>query len=262
MKISFIGYGAMAQAIAHKLSQQQEYSLSASAPSLSAGINSKKIHTYQDNKKAIKDAEIIFLAVKPQQMKAVLNEIKTAIPPNCLIISIATGLDLGWLSEQCPAKQAIIRTMPNTPAQIGLGATPMIANKYVSEGQKQQAASIFEQIGITTWVKKEQDIDIFTALSGSGPAYVFLFLESLIKAAVELGLEETVAREFALQTAAGSIQLAQTSQFSLAQLRAQVTSPGGTTAAAVAILHNHLEALILAAMTAAKQRAQELGAQQ
>lgn len=259
MHISFIGYGAMAQAIAYPLSQQKKYILSAAAPSLTEGINQYGIHTYSTNQAAIEQAELIFLAVKPQHMKEVLEEIKPHIPKNCVLISVATGLTLTWLASYCAPDQAIIRTMPNTPAQIGMGATPMIANLYVSLKQKQQVEDIFSQIGITTWIEHEEDIDSFTALSGSGPAYVFLFIESLVKAGLSLGLNETIAKKFALQTVKGSVQLAQNSPFDLSELRAQVTSPGGTTAAALAILDGPLQDLMSAALTAAKNRAHELG---
>ena len=123
--------------------------------------------------------------------------------------------------------------MPNTPASVGLAATPMIANEHTSSKQKQQAELIFSQIGITTWAKNEEDMDSFTALSGSGPAYVFLFMEAMIEAAVALGLNESIAKTFTFQTFNGALKLAQNSDLSLTQLRTKVTSPGGTTAAAL-----------------------------
>ena len=175
MNISFIGYGNMAKAIARGLSQQGSYSLSAAAPSLSAGINKDQIHTHYDNKEIIKDAEVVILAVKPMKMSLILNEITHLLPPHCLLISVAAGLSLSWFAKHCRANQPLIRTMPNTPASVGLAATPMIANQFVSPEQKRQAEFIFSKIGITTWAKNEADMDTFTALSGSGPAYVFSF---------------------------------------------------------------------------------------
>jgi pyrroline-5-carboxylate reductase len=259
MNISFIGYGNMAKAIARGLSQQGAYSLSAAAPSLSAGMNEEQIHTHYDNKAIIKEAEIIILAVKPGKMSLILKEITPFLPSDCLLISVAAGLSLSWFAKHCRANQPLIRTMPNTPASIGLAATPMIANQFVSSEQKQQAEFIFSQIGITTWAKNEEDMDTFTALSGSGPAYVFSFLEAMIDAAVSLGLDETVAKKFALQTFNGALKLAQNDDLGLIQLRTKVTSPGGTTAAALSIMHEQLNALTLAAMSAAKRRAHELG---
>lgn len=260
MRICFVGYGNMAKAIARGLNKQGSYQISASAPSLTPGVNNEHINTHYDNKEQTKDAEVIILAVKPAQMSAVLKEINPVILPDCLLISVAAGLSLGWFAKRCRPNQAIIRTMPNTPAAIGLGATPMVANEYTNTEQKKQAELIFSQTGLTAWAINEEEMDVFTALSGSGPAYVFLFIEALIDAAVSLGLEPSIAKTFALQTAAGAIKLAENSDLSLSQLRTKVTSPGGTTAAALNELHGQLDALILRAMEAAKQRSQELGA--
>ncbi len=259
MNISFIGYGNMAQAIARGLSQQDSCSLSAAAPSLSIGINKDQIHTHYDNKEVIKEAHIIILAVKPMKMSLVLNEIMPLLPPDCLLISVAAGLSLSWFAKHCRANQPFIRTMPNTPASVGLAATPMIANQFTSSEQKRQAEFIFSRVGITTWAKNEEDMDTFTALSGSGPAYVFSFLEAMVESAVALGLNESIAKTFALQTFSGALKLAQNDDLSLIQLRTKVTSPGGTTAAALSIMHEQLNALTLEAMRAAKQRAHELG---
>jgi pyrroline-5-carboxylate reductase len=260
MNIHFIGYGNMAKAIARRLTQQDLYSLAAAAPSLTVGVNKDQIRTHHDNKEIIKDADIIILAVKPINMSLVLHEIMPDLPPDCLLISVAAGLSLSWFSEHCGKNQAIIRTMPNTPASLGLAATPMIANEYTSPTQKKQAELIFSQIGLTTWAKNEDDMDTFTALSGSGPAYVFLFMEAMINAAVAMGLNESIAKTFTLQTFSGALKLVQNSDLSLNQLKTKVTSPGGTTAAALDILHEQLDALIFAAMSAAKNRAHELGA--
>lgn len=250
----------MAKAIAHQLTQQGRHSLAAASPSLTVGVNKDQIRTHHDNKEIIKEAEIIILAVKPMQMSLVLKEIMPILPPGCLLISVAAGLNLSWFAKHCGANQAVIRTMPNTPASVGLAATPMIANKSTSSSQKKQAEVIFSQIGLITWAENEDDMDTFTALSGSGPAYVFLFLESMINAGVALGLNESAAKTFTLQTCSGALKLAQNSDMSLNQLRTKVTSPGGTTAAALAVLNEQMEALILAAMNAAKNRAHELGA--
>ncbi|BCA96322.1 pyrroline-5-carboxylate reductase [Legionella antarctica] len=259
MNISFLGYGNMAKAIARGLSQQGCHSLSAAAPSLGIGTNKDQIQTHFDNKQIIKDAEIIVLAVKPMKMSLVLNEITPFLSPDCLLISVAAGLSLSWFAEHGSVNQPLIRTMPNTPASVGLAATPMIANPFTSSEQKRQADFIFSTIGITAWVENEEDMDTFTALSGSGPAYVFSFLEAMVEAAVALGLNESVAKKFALQTFNGALKLAQNDNLSLNQLRTKVTSPGGTTAAALSIMHKQLNTLTLAAMSAAKQRAHELG---
>lgn len=258
MNISFIGFGSMAKAIICGLSNEQHHKLSASAPSLTRGINKSKIHTYYDNKEVIADAEVVILAVKPAQMDAVLKEITPTLPASCLLISVAAGLPLGWFATRCPKSQAVIRTMPNTPASIGLASTPMIANHHTTNEQKQKAEYIFSTIGFMHWVFNEEDMDTFTALSGSGPAYVFLFIEALVDAAVALGLDRPISEKFALQTCKGALKLAEQSDLSLSQLRTKVTSPGGTTAAALKVLQFNLDKLILSAMAAAKARAHEL----
>ncbi|KTD43724.1 pyrroline-5-carboxylate reductase [Legionella quateirensis] len=259
MKISFIGFGNMAKAIARGLSQQDSFSLSAASPSLTIGINQEGIQTHHDNKEVIKNADIIILAVKPMLMSTVLKEITPLIPQHSLLITVAAGLSLSWFTQYCNRNQAIIRTMPNTPASIGLAATPMIANDATTEQQKQWAELIFSKIGLITWAFNEDEMDTYTALSGSGPAYVFLFMEAMIDAAVNLGLDPHIAKTFTLQTFTGAVNLAHNSDLSLSQLRRKVTSPGGTTAAAVGILDEQLNTLVLAAMNAAKQRAHELG---
>ncbi|MBL7479474.1 pyrroline-5-carboxylate reductase [Legionella bononiensis] len=259
MNISFIGFGNMAKAIARGLSQQDSLTISAASPSLTIGINQEGIQTHHDNKEVIKNADIIILAVKPMQMSTVLKEITPLIPQHCLLISVAAGLSLSWFAQYCKRNQAIIRTMPNTPAAIGLAATPMIANDVTTEQQKHWAELIFSKIGLTTWAFNEDEMDTYTALSGSGPAYVFLFMEAMIDAAVNLGLDPQIAKTFTLQTFTGAVNLAHNNDLSLSQLRTKVTSPGGTTAAAVSILHEQLNTLVFAAMNAAKQRAHELG---
>lgn len=259
MNICFIGFGHMAKAIAGGLAQQPEYRLSATSPSLTPGVNKKQIQTFNDNTLAIKTADIIILAVKPAQMSGVLNEIKHSIPEHCLLISVAAGLSLAWFERFCGNKQAIIRTMPNTPAAVGLGATPMIANSAASLEHRKWAERIFSHVGITSWTEHEPDMDSFTALSGSGPAYIFSFIEALIQGAVALGLDELTAKDFAMQTVQGALNLAQNSDLSLSELRTGVTSPGGTTAAALNILHEPLADLVHKAMRAAQQRAQQLG---
>lgn len=248
----------MAKAIAHGLIAQSSYFLSVAAPSLPKGVNQEGMQTHCDNKEVIKNADIIILAVKPAQMSLVLAEISPLLPSDCLLISVAAGLTLEWFGKRCGSQQALIRTMPNTPASVGLAATPMIANQFVSEAQKNQAEHIFSAIGITSWVEKEQEMDVYTALSGSGPAYVFSFLEAMVHAGVALGLKEADAEKFSLQTFAGALKLAQNSDLSFAQLRTRVTSPGGTTAAALDVLHEPLGELVLAAISAAKGRAEEL----
>lgn len=258
MNVSFIGYGNLAKAIATRLTHQNRYIVSASAPSLAIAINQDNVNTHYDNKEVAKNADVIILAVKPKLMSIVLKEINPYIPAKCLLISVAAGLNLDWFKKHCNPQQSVIRTIPNTPAAVGQAATPMIANEYTLPQQKKWAELIFSSIGITTWAQKEEDMDSFTALSGSGPAYVFLFIEALVKASKELGLEEPIAKKFAIQMMSGAIQLVEHSELNLSQLRDKVATPGGTTAAALDILHGKLENLILSALSAAKHRSQEI----
>jgi pyrroline-5-carboxylate reductase len=259
MTICFIGYGAMAKAIVQGLLKQGINSLAVSAPSLREGVTFEGLKTYNNNKEAIKEANIVVLAVKPKLMDTVLQEILPALPPQCLLISVAAGLTLSWFNRHGAEKRALIRTMPNTPASVGKAATPMMANAFTNSEHKMQAERIFSSIGITAWTDNEEDIDSFTALSGSGPAYVFAFMQAMVDAGVSLGLSEPIAQLFVQQTCEGAIQLAKASDLSLNQLKSKVTSPGGTTEAALNVLDSPLHRLIFETMKAAKNRSIELG---
>ncbi len=260
MNISFIGYGNIANAIITGLQLNKVHKIRASAPSLPNGIDKTGINTYSNNVDAIAGADIIILAVKPSIMNSVLEQINThALPKNCLIISVASGLSLSWFGKHLP-HISIVRAMPNIATALGKGATPMIANDFVTQEQKQRAEEIFANLGLITWACKESDIDAFTALSGSGPAYIFLFMEAMIKAAVGLGVEEKIATSFALQTFVGAITSATQSSLTLHELRKTVTSTGGTTAAALEVFARyHLDSIVDEAMKAAFERAQQLG---
>lgn len=259
MNISFIGFGHMAQAIATGLLHHKNYTLSAAAPSLTISVNQQGIQTHPDNLAILPGADVVILAVKPMQMESILKQIKPALPKNTLIISIAAGLTLPWFEKQL-AHTPMVRAMPNMAAAIGKSATPLMANPWVSQRQKENADLIFSHVGITTWLQHEKEINAFTALSGSGPAYVFLFIEALITAATTLGMAEPLAKSFALQTVNGALSLALESTLPLHELRQQVTSPKGTTEAAIQVLNmHHFDKIILEAMRAAEERAQQLG---
>lgn len=260
MNIGFIGFGSMAKAIAKGLKNQNKYQLFASSPSLTTGINQDGIHTFCDNNELIKQVNLIILAVKPAQMDKVIQEISRELSNSCLLISVAAGLTIEWFNQRLSKPQAIIRAMPNTPASIGLAATPLFANSLVDLNQKHLAETLFSSIGITQWINEEQEMNLYTALSGSGPAYVYSFIESLIKGANALGLDTDTARLFALQTCKGALKLAETSNLEISDLKNQVISPGGTTAAALNKLDPMLEKLVYSALEAAQKRAEELGA--
>ena len=260
MKISFAGFGNMAQAIAESLRNNNQWQLFAAAPSLPDKANPQGISTHFSNSAIVEQADVVILSVKPDKVRSVLTEIKPKLSRQCVLVSIAAGITLEKLADACPAGQAIVRSMPNTPIAVGKGATALIANSFVSDEQISVVNQLFQCSGITAWVSKENDINAFTALSGSGPAYIFLFLEAMIAAARQLGIQDSVATSFALQTLSGTCALLETTGLSPEHLRNKVTSPAGTTAAAIAILQNNeLEALISKAMHAAFTRAQELG---
>lgn len=260
MNITFIGFGNMAKAIAQGLVRTKQHQLAAAAPSLSEGYTAEHIETHFDNALLARQADILILAVKPQQMASVLNDIVPVISERCLLISIAAGIRLPWLAAHCRPEQAIIRAMPNTPAAVNEAATALAANASTTKQQKAWAEDIFSNIGLAKWVREENELDILTALAGSGPAYVFKFMESLISAAETLGLNQQDAISFTRQTVKGALALAEQSDLSLEALRKKVTSVKGTTAAALDILCNgELDALILKAMKAAQQRSLELG---
>ena len=212
---------------------------------------------------AVQDAEVLVLAVKPQHMRAAASEVSAHLGgARPLIISVAAGIPhaalLGWLGTG----GAIVRAMPNRPALCGFGATGLYAPPGLGAAERALAESILAAVGITVWIERESQMDTVTALSGSGPAYFFLFMEALEAAARDLGLEPGVAHRLTLQTALGAARMAGESPDSLAVLREQVTSKGGTTAAALAILDAaDLRGIVASALAAADRRSAELAAE-
>ena len=202
-------------------------------------------------------------AVKPQQMREVVLSTKPFIGSDTLVISIAAGISIAslskWLGSASEGYSHVVRCMPNTPALVAAGVTGMAAPASLSTTERHLATSLLSAVGQAVWVDSDQSIDAVTALSGSGPAYVFLFLESLIEGAVELGLSADQARKLALATLAGSTELAIASVDSPSVLRERVTSKGGTTAAALDVFrNNHFTSIVKQAMRAADVRAAEL----
>lgn len=259
MRVSIIGYGNMAKAIVHGLITLN-LKIRVASPSLTIGVNQQGIVTHDDNLAILHDASLLILAVKPMQMDTVFNQIKALIPDDCLLISIAAGVSIAWFAERTDRKLAIIRAMPNIAAAMQKSATPLFANQFVTPTQKINAEQIFAHLGLTTWVAEESLLNTFTALSGSGPAYVLFFMEAMILAAKQLGLSEDIAQSFTLQTVQGTLSLASNSGLSLGELRKTVTSPAGTTAAAIEVFtQQKLEHLVFTAMSAAQTRAEELG---
>ncbi len=221
-----------------------------------------------DNARAVDSADVVLLATKPQKLKEVAQEIALAIQHSRpLVLSVAAGVretDIqNWLSSNdgnSENKLAIVRTMPNTPALLGCGATGLYANLHVSKEQKGLAESILRAVGITVWLEKEEQLDAVTAISGSGPAYFFLVMETMEKIGQQLGLPQETARILTLQTAFGAAKMALERPENSAELREKVTSPGGTTEQALQVFQQDqkLENLFAEALTAACNRSAEL----
>ncbi len=218
------------------------------------------VSTFAQNEAAAAGADVVVLAVKPQITGTVARELADTIAQQqSLVISIAAGIResamRSWLGEQT----AIVRSMPNTPAMVQSGAAALYANPLVSESQRSIAESILRAVGLAIWIDDEAQMDAVTALSGSGPAYFFLFMEALQDAGCELGLPPQTARLLTLQTAFGAAKMALESSEDAATLRKRVTSPGGTTESALAVLQeNGLADLVTRALRAAANRSREL----
>lgn len=215
-----------------------------------------------DNLAACAGADVVVLAVKPQQLREVCLALAPAAGPSTLFLSIAAGITLRHLEAWLGRDRAIVRAMPNTPAQIGCGAAALCANGAVSNTQHALAESLLASVGVAQWLEDESLMDAVTALSGSGPAYVFLLLELLEQAGAELGLPAALSRKLALATVEGAARLASASSDEPATLRRQVTSPGGTTERALQSFNDaDLAGIVLRALTAARDRGRELAAQ-
>lgn len=221
------------------------------------------IRTTTSNTDAADQTDIIVLAVKPQVIKSVAQELAGIVAQQQpLVISIAAGIPASALGNWLGKSTAIVRAMPNTPAMVQSGAAALYANASVSEDQRSIAESILRAVGVVIWVDDEAQMDAVTALSGSGPAYFFLFMEALQMAGEELGLPKDSARLLSLQTAFGAAKMALESNEDAATLRHQVTSPGGTTEHAIRTFQEGaLEALVSKALLAAATRSRELAAE-
>ena len=205
--------------------------------------------------------EVVVLAVKPQQMRAAALVLQPLLTGE-LVISIAAGIRLVDLSRWLGGYDTLVRCMPNTPALIGAGISGLYASAEVGAGQRALAESILGAVGATLWVQEESQLDPVTAISGSGPAYVFYFIEALQQAAQEMGFSATEARKLAVETFVGTARLAAQGEEDVAVLRERVTSKGGTTERALASMDADLvKDLIVRALHAANQRAHELGEQ-
>ncbi|MCP3955409.1 MAG: pyrroline-5-carboxylate reductase [Desulfobacterales bacterium] len=266
MQTGFIGAGNMAQAIigglirtgtpAEKISIFEPDTELAGKLASSLGVQAES-----NNTAIFENCDVIVLAVKPQIMKAALESAKGArLKKDAFIVSVAAGMPIslmqGWLGNNHP----MVRAMPNTPALVGAGVSGLFSSKQVSIEQKQAAESILRAVGSVIWVDREDLIDSVTAVSGSGPAYFFYFIEALQHAALQEGLSLEHARLLSLETAFGAAKLALESSVEASTLRERVTSPGGTTAAALEVFEKQgVSDSIARAVSAAATRARELG---
>ena len=264
--ISFIGGGNMASALIAGLAGKlingaNIHVVDPNAEALQRLAARFGVTTCHDISATLAASDVIVLSVKPQQMR----EVAAALLPHLarsqpLILSIAAGIRGADLSRWLGGYGAIVRTMPNTPALIGMGITALVAMDGVNAQQKQAAGDIMAAVGQTVWLDDESQIDPVTAVSGSGPAYVFYFIEAMQQAAVEMGLSEAQGRQLALATFAGAAQLAAQSDDPVPVLRQKVTSKGGTThAAMVSMEQAGVKEKIIAAIKAAAARGRELG---
>ncbi|MFQ5644042.1 MAG: pyrroline-5-carboxylate reductase [Thiogranum sp.] len=267
-RLAFIGAGNMARSLIGGLIADgwDPDSISVADPDSEqlAGIKNRfQVHTDSDNQRVAETAEVVVLAVKPQIIQAVAEDLGDTVQKQAaLVISIAAGIrstDLQrWLGGDC----ALVRCMPNTPALVQSAATALYPNARVSDAQKDLAETILRAVGLALWVKDEALMDAVTALSGSGPAYIFLLIEALQESGTALGLDEKTARLLALQTAFGAAKMALESSEDAAILRRRVTSPGGTTEKALAVLEaGGIKTLFNDALTAARDRSRELAQQ-
>lgn len=263
-KIGFIGAGNMASAIiggmvARGKAGQDIIASDPNTQSVDKLADQFEIQRAASNSAIAALADTLVLAVKPQVMKQVCTELATAIRPNTLVISIAAGIKCSMLQTWLGENAVVVRCMPNTPALVQLGASGLYADAAISDSQQLRAEEILKSVGIVSWVKEEALIDSITAVSGSGPAYFFLFLEGMVEAGMQLGLDEQTSAQLAIQTAKGAATLAEQSPDSLAELRRKVTSPGGTTEKAIqAFEENDLKRIIAYAMQACAQKSREL----
>jgi len=260
--IGFIGVGVMGSSLIKSLLESsinsEQLCISDKSSEKAAEISS----SYQVKVKSIteigQDCDVIFLAVKPQDLDTVLSELSQSLKKETLLISIAAGKTTKFIESKLKNTNPVVRVMPNTPAQIGKGVSAISPGASATSHHLSLTKDLLSASGLVVEVAEENQ-DAVTALSGSGPAYFFNFIEAMIKAGVNLGLTEEIATQLAIGTITGSAAMLQESGIDAATLRKNVTSPNGTTAAALKVFSDsNLEKIVADAMAAAKKRAQEL----
>ncbi|MFQ3790064.1 pyrroline-5-carboxylate reductase [Halomonas sp. A29] len=264
-RVTFIGAGNMASAIIGGMidNGHPATAITATSPSdaFLAPIHERfGIRTNTDNATAVRDADIVVLAVKPQVMRDVCEGLRDTLQrQRPLIISVAAGLTAESMQAWMGGGLPLVRCMPNTPSLVGCGAAGLFATPEVSAEQRDQATELLEAVGLVEWVEEEGLLDAVTAVSGSGPAYFFLMFEAMEEAGVKLGLPAETARRLAIQTALGAARMAQESELTPDRLKRNVMSPGGTTERAVEHLEQAgLRSMMAEAMDACAARAREM----
>ena len=216
------------------------------------------VHGTSSNAEAIQGADIVFLAVKPQMINQVLQELDGRLTRRSLVISIAAGITTKTLESKLDRLARVIRVMPNTPALVGAGAAALCRGQHASDEDVLLAVRLMESVGVVVQTE-EKMMDAVTALSGSGPAYVFYLMEAMLASAREMGLDDELARQLVFATVSGAGKLAEKSETDPAELRRRVTSKGGTTEAAIGVLENaKVGHVITEAVLAAERRSREL----
>jgi pyrroline-5-carboxylate reductase len=266
--IGFIGAGNMARSIIGGLlaGGTPRTSLRAADPSASQRASLEKdfaVQVTNDNAAVAMDSDILVLAVKPEDLRAVARQIGTAVASRAsLVISVAAGVRIDALCGWLGGYSTIVRTMPNRPALLRAGVTALYATPLVSTAQRAEAQRLMAAVGVTVWLEREELLDAVTAVSGSGPAYFFLLMELLESSARELGLPDETARTLAIETAYGAACLARQRPETTRVLREQVTSRGGTTAAALQVLEDaDVRGIVSRAVEAACRRSAQLAAE-
>lgn len=273
-RIAFIGLGVMAEAIAAGLLRKGLVKAEQLVGSHPRAARREEVYAkyaikmFEANRDAVEASypenqsagSLVILAVKPQRVGKVLDELKGSVQQDQLIVSVVAGAKIETIADEL-LHAAIVRAMPNTPAQIGEGVTAWTSSEAVNESQESQVTALLEALGKTVRVENERQIDMATALSATGPTYIFLVMEALIDAGVHMGFSRHVAQELVQQTMLGSVLFARESHKHPAELRNMVTSPGGTSAAAIYQMEKgSLRTVLSKAVWAAFQRAESLGA--
>jgi len=264
MLISFIGGGNMATALIKGLKNTEDSRISIRVCTPSSETRAhfrEKLHieTHYDLAAAVEDADVVVLAVKPQIMPGVLDKMKGLVNADQLVLSVAAGKTVASISAHLGERQAIVRAMPNTPALTGHGITGIFAGSFCQAHHVEQAETILSATGEVVWINDESLMDVVTAISGSGPAYYFLLTEALAAAGEKLGLSAASAMRLAVHTSYGAGVMAVSSDESISRLRDRVTSPNGTTQAALETLNRgRFTELMFEAVQAATDRGREL----